>query len=308
MTLEKVSQYLVVEEGATRTALGDWARARARPGAGRCGSGKSSKTRYGLFVAALALTAMQAEAFAPLQVRPVQYFGSRLVNFAASASGQNDGDKKKAIMPSEEELKATVSSVYSSPAPREAVLLDPNDFPELLSDLPGYEVIEEYKETGEFVSIFDDPSAAYRDTEDPYSIAHSTLREISESYDFSLAFLGDFVTQMGASSPIDIDTAISAYLTGEQIFTLLQAVNSLDPSEAGLEYADSLSAQELCDESGLSTNKLLDICRAEGFSLPFGLDTVLHVSVVQRILDAASGEQPGGYVDDDTDDENVFVA
>lgn len=218
---------------------------------------------------------------------------------SASAGGEEKKEKKRKVtIPSDEELKAVVSSVYSSPPRGEGMLLDPNDFPELLSDLPGYEVVEEYRQTGEFVSIFDDPSLAnvrYRDGNngndgnDPYSIAHSTLRDIHEEYDFSLAFLGDFVTQMGASSPLDIDTPISAYLTGEQIFTLLQALNSLDPSEAGLEYADSLSAQELCDESGMSTTKLVAICRTEGFSLPFGLDTVLHVSVVQRILDVASG-------------------
>jgi len=289
--LERVAGHLVVEDLARRQQL------RRQQGASSSGA-----SRYGLtlFVAVFLAIAAQTSAFAPRRYHLSGSQRRQLAILAASAGGgekeEKTGEKKRVNIPSDEDLKAVVSSVYSSPTRGEGTILDPNDFPELLSDLPGYEVVEEYRQTGEFVSIFDDPSLAnarYRDgnddNNDPYSIAHSTLRDIHEEYDFSLAFLGDFVTQMGASSPLDIDTPISAYLTGEQIFTLLQALNSLDPSEAGLEYADSLSAQELCEESGMSASKLLAICRSEGFSLPFGLDTVLHVSVVQRIFDVASG-------------------
>ena len=97
-------------------------------------------------------------------------------------------------------------------------LLDPKDYPELLNDLPGYEVIEVvHEDTGDYIPIFDDPigvNKRYGDKEhDPYSISSNTLRDISESYGFSMAFLGDFVVQLGANTPIDVDTPISTYVT-----------------------------------------------------------------------------------------------
>jgi len=197
-------------------------------------------------------------------------------------------------------------------------LLDPSDFPELLSDLPGYEVEEVVKETSsEYIPIFDDPvgvNKMYGGSDDPFSISSDSLRDISDAYDFSLSYLGDLVVQMGASTPIDIDIPVSSYLTGEQIYTLLQSVNSLDPSEVGLEYGDSLSARELCEQTGLSPAKMESICSAEGLNLPFGLDSMLHVSVVERVLAAMNddgelddegerGEEGDGEDDGEDDDE-----
>lgn len=164
--------------------------------------------------------------------------------------------------------------------------MDPNDYPELLNDLPGYEVIEITKDSGEFISIFDDPrvaNAMYGDPDvDPYSTPYSTLRDISDAFDFSIDFLGDFVVQLGAYPPIDVDTPINTYLTGDQIFSLLQSLNSLDPSDASLDY-DSMSADEVCEEFGLDAKTFLRICEVEDLNLPFGMTTVLHCSAVERV-------------------------
>jgi hypothetical protein len=67
---------------------------------------------------------------------------------------------------------------------------------------------------------------------DKNSISQMTLRDISDSYYFSLAFIGDFLVQMGCQPPIDVDVKLSNFLTGSQIFTLMEALNSLDAYES----------------------------------------------------------------------------
>ena len=119
---------------------------------------------------------------------------------------------------------------------------------------------------------------------DRSSLARQTLREISESYLFSLSFLGDYVVQLGVRPPIDVDAEVGDLMTSEQAFSLLEALTSLDPYESNIEY-DSLTADELAVELDLSVEKFCYICEAEHFNLPFGMDTVLHQTVVEKIRD-----------------------
>lgn len=140
---------------------------------------------------------------------------------------------------------------------------------------------------------FDGPS-------DKFFISDLTLREISEAYQFSLSYLGDYVVQLGCQPPIDVDTKVSNLLLGEQIYSLLEAVNSLDPAESHCEY-DSLTMRELADELDISMGKMLKICQNERVNLPFGPETTLHTSVVERIREVQSYDE---YVDIDLDEDN----
>lgn len=115
-----------------------------------------------------------------------------------------------------------------------------------------------------------------------YSISKQSLRAISESYQFSLAYLSDFVTELGCSLPLDIDTSISNILTGEQIYTLLQALTSLDPYDSNAGY-DTISISELADVFNVTVDEVIKICKDEGISLPFGTGSILHKNVVEQI-------------------------
>ena len=119
---------------------------------------------------------------------------------------------------------------------------------------------------------------------DRSSMARQTLREISESYLFSLSFLGDYAVQLGVRPPVDVDAKVGDLMTSEQAFSLLEALTSLDPYESNIEY-DSLTADELARELELSVEKFCYICEAEHLNLPFGMDTVLHQTVVDKIRD-----------------------
>lgn len=204
--------------------------------------------------------------------------------------GREPGEDGEAMSKEEEaRMREMIDKLYAKEE-----TLNPKDFPELL--LEGYEGEVEtiYRETGEFASIFDDVELLSQGPKingyDRNSIATQTLREISECYAFSLAFLGDFVVELGAYPPVNIDTEICTYLTGDQIYSLLQSLNSLEPGAASIEY-DSTSASELCELLGLSTQTMLRICSAEGFNLPFGLESVLHSSVIERISQCATYDE-----------------
>jgi hypothetical protein len=144
-------------------------------------------------------------------------------------------------------------------------------------------------------SLFDDAYTIKNldGTADKYSVSELTLREISEAYQFSLSFLGDFVVQQGCQPPIDVDTKLSNILMAEQVYTLLEAITSLDPFDSNVEY-DSFSVSELADDLDVPVGRILRVCRGEGFNLPYG-----EVYEFDDYID--DGADMGG---DDDDDEN----
>ena len=140
----------------------------------------------------------------------------------------------------------------------------------------------------------------FGDSTDKFQISELTLRDIAETYQFSLSYLGDFVVQLGCHPPIDVDTKIGNLLLGEQIFSLLQALNSLDPAESHCDY-DSTTPYELADELDVSMGRMMKICRNEHVNLPFGFHTVLHKSVVAHIRDVYEYDE---YVESELADDD----
>jgi len=131
-------------------------------------------------------------------------------------------------------------------------------------------------------SLFDSLYNSDADASDSAdSFAGYSLCDISETYGFSLSYLGDYVVELGCQPPIDIDARLSSLLTGAQIYSLMEAVNTLDPYESNAEY-DSYSLADLSEELDISMERALKVCKQEGFNLPFGPDSLLHVSIVER--------------------------
>lgn len=153
-------------------------------------------------------------------------------------------------------------------------------------------------------SLFDDAYSAKTldGTVDKYSVSELTLKEISEAYQFSLAFLGDFVVQQGCPPPVDVDTKISNILMAEQIYTLLEALTSLDPFDSNVEY-DSFSVTELANDLDIPIGRIIRICEGENFNLPYGLETMLHEAVVERIREVHEFDD---YVDDALDNPDDY--
>ena len=133
-----------------------------------------------------------------------------------------------------------------------------------------------------FDSIYD---LSEQSEESITEISTLSLNDISEAYQFSLAFLGDFVIQLGCRPPIDIDLSIGDLLTGQQIYSLLEAINTLDPLESNIEY-EGISARSLAYELNISESAIINIIERERLNLPYGIDTILHKSVVDKIIQA----------------------
>ena len=125
------------------------------------------------------------------------------------------------------------------------------------------------------------------DSASMHSISCQSLREISQCYSFSLSYLGDLVSKMGCEVPVDVDARVGDFLTGEQVHTLLEAVNSLDPFETNADY-ETLSLYELADDLGITAEKAMQICEKEDINLPFGMSTILHISVVEQFNKAVT--------------------
>ena len=110
-----------------------------------------------------------------------------------------------------------------------------------------------------FDALYNSDSESSKDTS-RHSISQMSLREIFMAYQFSMEFLGDYAVQLGCQAPIDTDAKIANMMTGEQIFSLLNAINTLDSFEANAGY-DSVSLQELAYAVGASRERILKIAK-----------------------------------------------
>lgn len=168
------------------------------------------------------------------------------------------------------------------------------DEEEEVVNIPTTEFYQSRTQRSLFDSLLTDSSEI-----EPYSIACMSLADIADSYAFSLEYLGDFVLQMGCRPPLDIDSKLSNYMTGDQIYTLLEAITSLDPNDINEGY-DSVQVCDLAEELGLSHAQLVRLCKKEDVNLPYGLESVVHVSVACKIRDLV---EMGEYLDDFVDAE-----
>lgn len=132
-----------------------------------------------------------------------------------------------------------------------------------------------------------------------YDIVDQNLRELCNT-GFSHDFIGLLMADLGVPCPIDFDARIGDYMTGEQIFTLLHSLSSLDPFEAN-EQISSCTMYELARNYGLSEKKVKFICEKQRISLPFAMWTCLHENVEEIFREAV---ESGAY-DDFKDDEYI---
>jgi hypothetical protein len=86
---------------------------------------------------------------------------------------------------------------------------------------------------------------------------------------------------------------------------------------------DSMTLAELAENLQVSKEKMLRVSKKEGVNLPFGMDTVLHLSLVDKVRSSIVYDQyddpefPGlGIIDveseykneeDDSDDDDRFI-
>lgn len=110
-----------------------------------------------------------------------------------------------------------------------------------------------------------------------------TLAEIALDYSVPICYLADVMCMWGVSIPININARLGDMVTGEQAFALVEAVNSLDVGALQDRYGNQ-NLLQLCDEWEIDLKDSFAFAMKEGWSLPFGVRTVLRVEQEDELL------------------------
>lgn len=123
---------------------------------------------------------------------------------------------------------------------------------------------------------------------EPGFLGDCTLQEIATDYSVPVCYLADVVCMWGAPVPIDVHDRLGDLVTGEQAFALLEAVNSLDVSALHDRYSNQ-SLMNVCGDYDVDLSEAFDMAIKEGWSLPFGVQTVLRVEQEEELLRVLGG-------------------
>lgn len=138
---------------------------------------------------------------------------------------------------------------------------------------------------------------------EPGFLGDSTLQEIATDYSVPISYLADVLCMWGVPIPINIQERLGDLVTGEQAFTIVEAVNSLDVSALHDRYSNT-NLLQLCYEWDIELQEAFDMAMTEGWSLPFGVQTCLRIEQENELLrvlgsQASQMEMPNYDYDDD---------
>lgn len=110
-----------------------------------------------------------------------------------------------------------------------------------------------------------------------------TLVEIALDYSVPICYLADVLCMWGVPVPIDINARLGDLVTGEQAFALVEAVNSLDVGAIQDRYSNQ-NLMQICDEWDIDIRDGFAFAMKEGWSLPFGVRTILRQEQEDELL------------------------
>jgi hypothetical protein len=114
-------------------------------------------------------------------------------------------------------------------------------------------------------------------------LGDSTLQEIAMDYSVPVCYLADVLCVWGTPVPISIRDRLGDLCTGEQAFSLLEAVNSLDVAALHDRYSNS-NVLQFCNAWEIPLQEAFEMAVKEGWSLPFGVQTCLRVEQEDEVL------------------------
>lgn len=118
---------------------------------------------------------------------------------------------------------------------------------------------------------------------EPGYLGDSTLQEICTDYSVPICYLADVLCMWGILPPINVHDRLGDLVTGEQAFSILEAINTLDVAALQDRYSNT-NLLQLCDEWDIDLQKALEMAMKEGWSLPFGVQTFLRVEQEEELL------------------------
>jgi len=118
---------------------------------------------------------------------------------------------------------------------------------------------------------------------EPGFLGDCTLKEIATDYSVPVCYMADVLCMWGVPVPINVNDRLGDLVTGEQAFSLLEAIHTLDVAFLQDRYSnDNLLA--LCDWHDIDIKDAFQMAMKEGWSLPFGVQTFLRVEQEDELI------------------------
>lgn len=118
---------------------------------------------------------------------------------------------------------------------------------------------------------------------EPGYLGDSTLQEIATDYSVPICYIADVLCMWGTPVPINVHDRLGDLVTGEQAFAILEAINSLDISALNDRYSNQ-SLLNVCYDWDIDVSEGFEMAMKEGWSLPFGVQTVLRVEQEEELV------------------------
>jgi len=163
---------------------------------------------------------------------------------------------------------------------------------ELINEMGGFQPIDPHPSDGN-----DDFTNADRETG---YLGDSTLMDISHDYTVPICYVADVLTTWGIEPPIDVNAKLGDLVTGEQAFSLLEGLTTLDVDVLNRNYSDD-DLMEVCEEYEISIRDAFTFCKTEKYNLPFGVRTFLRVDQEETLVRMLAPNLYGGVSDKDLD-------
>lgn len=116
-------------------------------------------------------------------------------------------------------------------------------------------------------------------------LGDSTLREISLDYSIPIPYVADVLANWGVPVPIDPHARLGDMVTGEQAFSLLEAIHTLDIASLHARYSEE-DLISICGYYDVDVKDAFEFCVGRGWALPFGVRTFLRVDQEEELLSA----------------------
>ena len=118
---------------------------------------------------------------------------------------------------------------------------------------------------------------------EPGFLGDCTLKEIATDFSVPVCYIADVLCVWGVPVPININDRLGDLVTGEQAFSMLEAIHSLDVADLQDRYSND-SLVTICDWYEIDLKEAFQMAMKEGWSLPFGVQTFLRVEQEEEMI------------------------
>jgi hypothetical protein len=118
---------------------------------------------------------------------------------------------------------------------------------------------------------------------EPGYLGDCTLAEIATDYSVPVCYLADVLCTWGVPVPINVNERLGDMVLGEQAFAILEAIHTLDIAALQDRYSNN-NIMEVCDASGIDMRDAFQMAVKEGWSVPFGVQTMLRVEQEEELV------------------------